>query len=837
MNRQVEQLTGDWEMASTKERLASPLEASGLSYIAAQAPCTAASILRQHKRWRLGAGVRFDTSDYWFRCRFKAGPAAPAEQLLLLFEGIATVSEVWLNGQAILKSCSMFARHEVDVTGIPQLANELVIVCRSLTRELKEKRGQAPAARWRTRVVSEQQLRWFRTTMLGRAPGFAPEPEPVGPWRPVSLVRRSITVRDLQRNVRVDGHTGVVDVCFSASGAGFKRSGTLSVGEHSVPLGWDGPNAKATLRIPTVNRWWPHTHGSPALYPIRVTLTLNNGEPFIVEDSQVGFRSLESVGEGLAFRVNGIAVFCRGVAWMPPDVVSLSSPPQAVRQSLQLLRDGGFNMIRIAGTTIYQDDSFHALCDELGLLVWQDMMFANMDYPFAGEAFHRQVTGEATLELSRVSRHPSTAVICGNSEIEQQAAMFGLEPAAGRGEFFEHTLPAIAARVCPGVPYIPSAPSGGDLPFRTNSGVANYFGVGAYLRPLEDARRAEVRFASECLAFANVPDPEMVDQMSAATPGGISPTHAAWKRGVPRDGGAGWDFEDVRDHYLKLLYSVDPAQVRYADAHRYWELSRMVSGELMAGVFGEWRRPKSPCGGGIILWSTDLEPGAGWGILDSAGRPKAPYWFLKRVLAPCSIWTTDEGLNGIDIHIANDGPAPLTANLRTALYRNGEKKIEERQTPVVVPAHEAMTIGVESILGRFADVSYSYRFGPPAHDLVVAGLHSADDSIPFAQAFHFPLGLGAQRMPVKELGITSRIAAMHDGRFQVVLSARKLAYGVRLSGPNSRTCGNDAYFNLEPEIPKRVVLAADEYAALPAQLTLTAINAEGRLLLITEKQP
>ena len=81
----------------------------------------------------------------------------------------------------------------------------------------------------------------------------------------------------------------------------------------------------------------------------------------------------------------------------------------------------------------------------------------------------------------------------------------------------------------------------------------------------------------------------------------------------------------------------------------------MVSGEVMAEVFGEWRRSASPCGGGIILWSADLEPGAGWGILDSQGQPKAAYWFLKRALAPCAVWTTDEGLNGVDIHVANDG--------------------------------------------------------------------------------------------------------------------------------------------------------------------------------------
>jgi beta-mannosidase len=113
------------------------------------------------------------------------------------------------------------------------------------------------------------------------------------------------------------------------------------------------------------------------------------------------------------------------------------------------------------------------------------------------------------------------------------------------------------------------------------------------------------------------------------------------------------------------------------------------------------------------LWSTDLQPGAGWGILDSEGRPKCAYWFLKRALAPCAIWTTDEGLNGIDIHVANDGSAPLEAWLRVALYRLGEQRVQESDVPIKIPGRTARTFGVEHILGRFADASYAYRFGAP----------------------------------------------------------------------------------------------------------------------------
>src|SRR5438552_4634674 len=143
------------------------------------------------------------------------------------------------------------------------------------------------------------------------------------------------------------------------------------------------------------------------------------------------------------------------------------------------------------------------------------------------------------------------------------------------------------------------------------------------MRPLQDARRAEVRFAAECLALSNVPGEEAIEEMLPSAPGEIVVHHPRWKAGVPRDAGAGWDFEDVRDHYLHLLFGADPVELRRSDHERYLELSRHTSGEVMAEVLGEWRRDASPCGGGIVLWLRDLAPGAGWGLIDVRGRPKA----------------------------------------------------------------------------------------------------------------------------------------------------------------------------------------------------------------------
>ena len=184
--------------------------------------------------------------------------------------------------------------------------------------------------------------------------------------------------------------------------------------------------------------------------------------------------------------------------------------------------------------------------------------------------------------------------------------MLGLDPSLGRGELFEEILPALVAQSGADAIYVPSAPCGGDVPFRPERGIANYYGVGGYRRPLDDARRSQVRFAAECLAFSNVPDEPALELGGAAGEGQLAVNSPAWKAGVPRDIGAGWDFEDVRDHYLQELFGVDARELRSIDPSRYLELSRAVSGEVMAEVFGEWRREASPCGGALVLWLGDL---------------------------------------------------------------------------------------------------------------------------------------------------------------------------------------------------------------------------------------
>jgi beta-mannosidase len=802
-------------------------------------PGTVAAGLRDQGLWKPGSSIRFDSADHWFTCNFEAEPPRSDEQITLEVGGIATLSQVWLNGELLIESSSMFARHSITVTSLINSSNEIVVVCRALTAAAQQVRTKKPRQRWKTRVVAEPQLRWFRTTLFGRAPGFASQPEPVGPWRPIVLRREQrVSVESWCRRTEIEKNQGVFSGRLKLRALDHRAppiAGSVLIGSHSSQLEWKASDGiwegECSVQIPSVGRWWPHTHGQPTVYPVRVQITLGDGTVLLWEDAPVGFRTIglhvSKPGNAFELCLNETQIFCRGVVWTPLDVVSLQSEPHRVRERLILLRNAGMNLIRVPGTMFYENDLFHELCDDLGLMVWQDMMFANMDYPFEDESFAALVHSEMDAELSRLTRHPSTAVLCGNSEIEQQAAMMGLEPSAGRGQFFAEELPQLVASHCGRIPYIESAPCGGDFPFRTRAGVTSYFGVGAYLRPIDDARRAEVPFASECLAFSNVPEPEAVSEIATRMPGGLSPTHELWKRGVPRDPGAGWDFEDVRDHYLKTLFGVDAITLRYTDSARYLDLSRVVTGELMSAVFSEWRRPASPCSGGVILWAADISEGAGWGVLDQDNVPKAPYWFLKRLLAPQAIWMTDEGLNGVDIHVANDLPETVSLLLRVAAYKNGEQKIASCTVPVILSGHTSSTFGMEQLLGRFIDASYAYRFGPPQQDVIVVSLYGSEHQSPLSQAFYFPVKYPIERRPLCELGITATVEINTDGTLEISLTAQRLAWAVRAWVPGFLP--DDAYFNLEPQIARNVRFTPIHDLLRPRNIDVTAANAEGRI--------
>jgi beta-mannosidase len=805
-------------------------QASGISFaslqgdwFAAEVPGTVASALRARGQWNQQNPPDLEAQDWWYHSTFAAPERSAAESFVLCFDGLATLAEVWLNGVLLLSTNNMFRSYRVEVTQALKDENELLICFRSLTADLKKRR---PRPRWKTNLVNNQQLRWLRTSLLGHIPGWSPPVPAVGPWREVRLERAPVLLSEVQRTAVLVGDEGVVSFSAQLTTALKIISARLQVGEKETALQHEDGALRGELRIHRPDLWWPHTHGASTLHAAKVIIETDAGQhEFPLE--KVGFRQLEVRNDsGFALHVNGLRVYCRGACWTTNDIFTLRGPTDSLRHDLTLARDAGMNMLRIGGTMTYESDVFYRLCDELGILVWQDFMFANMDYPVEDAAFAENITIEATQQLHRFAQHPCVAVYCGSSEIEQQAAMLGVARELWRNVWFGEHLPALCSQLHPGTAYVPSSPSGGVLPFHTRTGVTHYYGIGAYLRSLRELRQADVKFTSECLGFANIPEPEAIEEIM----GGLMPVmhHPRWKQRVPRDTGAGWDFEDVRDHYLRELFNVDPVTLRCFDMPRYLELSRVASGEMMARTFAEWRSSHSNNAGALVWFYKDLWPAAGWGIVDSTGTPKAAYYQLKRAWQTRQLTITDEGLDGLHLHFINETTLPVEGFVEVQLLREPNVSIARHEIPLRVNQRSLETRSVDEILGVFYDVNYAYRFGPQSHHAVIATwLNAAREVI--SESVHLTRARDPEAQPLSAEMLHANVAPGVDGTYRVTLKSERFLHSVRLSAQGFLP--DDNYFHLAPGRLKVVSFSPRAGDTESFRAYLEALNVTGEISL------
>jgi beta-mannosidase len=780
--------TMNWEMLSTPpSQVSTPHQfAENSVWHPALVPGTVAGSLQASGMWSLDHPTSLHDRDWWYRARFQSkGPE------MLHLGGLATITDIWVNGVLELVSTSMFVSQEIQLCGPSDV--EIYLCFRSLTHALAAQKGRA---RWRPKMISAQGLRSIRTTLLGHMPGWCPPVHAIGPWQSIKRsTADDVRVVNWRLSATVNGTTGHIRFSVTLENQDMSDL-ALEIDGQRHAMRHTGQNAYSVAAIvPNVELWWPHTHGNPRLYEV----VLYAGDRSI-HSKRIGFRSIEVDrgwdAAGFGLRLNGVDVFCRGAVWSSADIVRLTPDRSSYRMWLELARDCGMNMLRVPGTTIYEDDAFYELCDELGLMVWQDFMFANFDYPTQDQAFATQIKAEAQQFLSRTAASPSLSVLCGGSEVFQQAAMLGVAADVWSSAIFTDVLPAVVASSRPDVPYVVNSPSGGALPFSTDVGVAHYFGVGGYLRPLADARLSGVRFASECLAFAAVPEPVTLDGCLPVSP----VNHPSWKASVPRDAGAPWDFDDVRDYYIELLYNCDARALRYASAERYLLLSRAAIAEVLTEVIGEWRRTNSVTKGALVLAFQDLVPGAGWGVVDQMGEPKSTWFALRRAYKSIHVVLTDEGLNGLAVHVINDGASPLDLKLSLTSLRDGRQPVMQVSLVVTVPARSTLMRSATDLIGRFFDITYAFKFGPPAHNVTIAQIKDAKSDQLLSEAFHFPLGREITQGRAKINAVLERDAM----GWLLCLSTDQFAQSVHIVDEHFRP--EDNWFHLSPLAERRIRL-------------------------------
>ncbi len=647
-----------------------------------------------------------DDFDWWHRSAVDA-----EEPICVDFKGLTFPATVFVDGIPVSECESMFLPARVELaTG----HHEVCVCFRSLNTWLQTRR---PRGRWRSSLVAAAGLRWARTTLLGRAPVYGNLPAPVGFWRPVVA-----TPARLKADVSVvsDPGSGAVEITGVMHSADEARVdvAVYAPSDELAAAGYCVTSAgrfSFSAQVDDPQLWWPRGYGPQNVYRAVVRI-----DDHIVAERTFGFRSVAASTDDHGFQicVNDVPVFCRGVTWSPPDAVRLSVDEREMRAHLAAFGRAGANMVRVVGGLVYEQDEFWEQCARLGLMVWQDAMQATFDPP---AEVSELIVRELSELLTSVSGNPALTVVSGGSETLQRPEMLGIEQRDFSMPIIDELLPRVVAEQSH-VPYVrasPAPPPGVDeLAIRPDTGIAHWFGVGGYLRPISDVRSAGVRFAAECLAFANPPAAQAVERHfgSAAVAG----HHPCWKAEVPRDRGSSWDFEDVRDFYVREVFGEDPLAVRRVDPERYLQLGRLAVAEAMLQCFAYWRRTESGCSGALVLAGKDLRPGAGWGLLDVDGDPKVALEALRRVWAPVAVILTNAGLSGVRIDLFNDTPDALDGELvLRGTNSSGQRTIEAKRS-VSLAGRSSLTLFDSDLSGAFRDLSHSFRFGQPTADGVEA---------------------------------------------------------------------------------------------------------------------
>ncbi|MBL8097675.1 MAG: hypothetical protein JNK81_00735 [Anaerolineales bacterium] len=761
-------------------------------FIVDSVPATIASLTNESE---------IEKFDWWYSTEFNF--SNEGKKHFLVFDGLATLAEIWLNGEKILNTENMFLQYKVDVTEKLKEKNQLVICFRSIHQALEIQRKRP---KWKTKLVENQNLRWLRTTLLGFIPGWTPPIKPIGIWREVRLESAEVaSINDFNLQTSLQNANGLIKI--KADLENFSNQPCEIIFEingesHSLFTGSDQKiQINKEIILQNVKSWNPHTHGEANLYPCKLMVKVQN-QLHTLKEARVGFRHVHLNRENNLFQiqVNEKNIFARGAVWTISDILSLDGKIEDLKQSLILARDAGMNMLRIGGTMIYEQNAFYDLCDELGIMVWQDFMFANMDYPVNDESFHQNILAEANYQIKRLSEHACVIFYCGNSEVEQQAAMLGIPNEMWRNDWFANELPALIKTLHEDSLYVTSSPSEGVFPFYTSDGVTHYYGVGAYLRDANDVRRADVKFTSETLGFSNIPDEKNIID--------IKNNFDLWKHGVPRDTGAEWDFEDVREYYTNKLFAVD-AELKNKDLNRYLMLGRVVTGEMMSQVFSEWRSTYSNCNGGLVWFYKDILAGAGWGVIDKNNNPKAAYYYLKRVLQPIQVVLTDEGLQGLHLHIINETPSTFTGTIEFMML-NESISIAKAKREIKVNSNQKMKIIAEEMLGGFYDTSYAYKFGPPKHEVACAILKDESGKV-ISQQFHFPV---THHLPKVEANV---VAEFFENKLSI--SSDKFLYAIQILCDGCLP--EDNYFHLMPNEKKEIKFNTNN--AKP-KIQITAVN-------------
>ncbi len=664
--------------------------------------------------------------------------------VLLRCEGLDTLAAVYINGVEAGRADNMHRTWEFDVKDLLREGeNTIAVHFASPTKFIRESYAADPADGTADAMEGFPSLRKAHC-MFGW--DWGPRLPDAGIWRDISLIGvDTARIRDvLVKQFHGDGRAALEIDTHIARLTDAPAEVRVSV---TAPDGTVLTGAGETCRIevPDPQLWWPAGYGGQPLY--RVEVELVSGETSLdVWSRRTGLRTMtvsrvkSEHGESFSHCVNGVDVFAMGMDYIPEDNLLPRVTPERTRRLLEDARAANVNTIRVWGGGYYPDDYFYDICDELGLLVWQDFMFACAVYNLT-EAFEETITAEFVDNIRRLRSHPSLALWCGNNEMEQFAGS-GLWIRAMRQKsdyikMFQYIIPKVLKKEDPQAFYWPSSPSSGgdfDEPGDPSRGDVHDWDVWHGLKPFTDYRNYLFSYVSE-FGFQSFPCMETIESFTLPEDRNIfSYIMEKHQRNATANG------RIVTYLSQTYLYPATLDKLVYA--------SQLLQAQAMQYGVEHWRRNRGRCMGAVIWQLNDCWPVASWAGIDYFGRWKALQYYAKRFFAPVLVSCHEEGLvdqedisvntEHIDprktarLNVSNETMEAFAGRIDWSLRRPDASVIEAGSFDVSVPALAAVWLPEQDFTkyGPY-DCYYAYRLTDRA------GRTAGEGSVLFCAPKHF----------------------------------------------------------------------------------------------------
>ncbi|KAK6198479.1 beta-mannosidase precursor [Scheffersomyces amazonensis] len=568
----------------------------------------------------------------------------------LIFDGLDTFATVYLNDKEILRTDNMFRQYTVDVKSALKFDsdNELRIFFKSAlftARALEQEHGKFKCFNGETSRLQVRKAQYHFGWDWG------PVLITCGPYKPVKLVSYEARIVDVyvQADVDLEKKAAIINsqVEIKLTNAEQLSLQVLSPSGELIKSFSSTVNATSFSNkfvIENPELWYPFTHGDQPLYEFKYTL---NNQVII---KKVGLRKVELVqenfkeqeGSSFYFKVNSVPVYVAGSNWIPAHSLQTLLVDQDYKDLLQLAVDGHQNMIRIWGGGYYENDLFYDLCDEKGILIWHDFMFACGQYPAYPE-FIDNVTEEINYQLKRLRNHCSIALYAGNNEDYQVAEEFNLEwnPEDTSGDYtattfpartlYETVFPRIVQKFSPEIPYHPGSPWGGKGTADPTIGDLHQWNVWhGNQEKYQDWYKLGGRFISE-FGMEALPNRKTFEAC-ITDPDELYPQSQTVDHHNKADG-----FER-----RLALYVIENIKVQGLDFDSWIYATQLMQSECLGYAYRCWRREWRGDGkrytGGAIVWQiNDCWPVTSWAIIDYYKRPKLAYYSVKRESRPISL--------------------------------------------------------------------------------------------------------------------------------------------------------------------------------------------------------